>query len=249
MAKQTNTTATKTATTATATISGVAATAKFAPKVAATAPVFTHTQNATASNIYAWVKSCMGNNAPTAYNALLQNVVVQPLASVTLQTTGGVTPTQNARGQWVGKNTNGNAPIPTALGYSGCWAGVRATYQNWLLFGFGVLPNASGAVTYTKAHAPVFNLAHITGSMHRLDGHAYTQLLCVTALLNGHYSGCKVVSTKPFVQLRYVPLAQQTPSTLPPLTNTGAVVGTTVYGGNYPTVVAKVGAALAVPKK
>lgn len=232
---------TKNQPTQTATVA-VAKVAAWAPTVPATAPVFTAPVGTpvTGAHILAWARGLLGqpklpaipntvaygkNPATTA--GVLYNIVVQPLANVGNHTTGA-------------KGTNGQragaAPIPATIGYSGAYNGVRSVYQNWLLFGFGHVPSPTGAIAHV-AHGPVFNLGHITASMHASDLHVGNNIICACAMLNGGYNGTVTV---PYIQLRYVPLAQQ-PTALPPLTTVGAPIGTAIANGKHAGIVAVAG--------
>ena len=65
---------------------------------------------------------------------------------------------------------------PLPFGYAGQPTGVRATYQNFYLYG---LQTAKGI---TKS------LAAIHATMRKTDGHSLTKLMCLCAMFNGGYT-------------------------------------------------------------
>ena len=80
---------------------------------------------------------------------------------------------------------SGKAPLP--YGYTGKPTGVRATYQNYYLFGMQT-PNG-----VTR------NLPAIHAKMQKTDGHSLKVLLCLAAMFNGGYG--KTANGKAYVQL------------------------------------------------
>ena len=85
----------------------------------------------------------------------------------------------------------GNA-IPVPFGYNGKVNGVRATIQNWLLFG---VKNAKQ------------NNAHVALTHAKPLGHSYKSPICLLALLNGGYSPSSATWGTSFVKLVVSPNA------------------------------------------
>ena len=85
----------------------------------------------------------------------------------------------------------GNA-IPVPFGYNGKTNGVRATIQNWFLFGVkGAKQNNAGVA---QAHAKKL-------------GHSTKRPICLLALLNGGYSPSSATWGTSFVKLVVTPQA------------------------------------------
>ena len=85
----------------------------------------------------------------------------------------------------------GNA-IPVPFGYNGKPNGVRATIQNWFLFGVkGAKQNNAGVA---QAHAKKL-------------GHSTKRPICLLALLNGGYSPSSATWGTSFVKLVVTPQA------------------------------------------
>ena len=85
----------------------------------------------------------------------------------------------------------GNA-VPVPFGYNGKTNGVRATIQNWLLFGVkGAKQNNAGVA---QAHAKKL-------------GHSTKRPICLLALLNGGYSPSSATWGTSFVKLVVKPQA------------------------------------------
>ena len=85
----------------------------------------------------------------------------------------------------------GNA-VPVPFGYNGKTNGVRATIQNWLLFG------VKGAKQ---------NNAHVALTNAKPLGHSYKSPICLLALLNGGYSPSSATWGTSFVKLVVKPQA------------------------------------------
>ena len=85
----------------------------------------------------------------------------------------------------------GNA-LPVPFGYNGKTNGVRATIQNWLLFG------VKGAKQ---------NNAHVALTNAKPLGHSYKSPICLLALLNGGYSPSSATWGTSFVKLVVKPQA------------------------------------------
>ena len=85
----------------------------------------------------------------------------------------------------------GNA-VPVPVGYNGKTNGVRATIQNWLLFG------VKGAKQ---------NNAHVALTNAKPLGHSYKSPICLLALLNGGYSPSSATWGTSFVKLVVKPQA------------------------------------------
>jgi len=85
----------------------------------------------------------------------------------------------------------GNA-VPVPFGYNGKVGGVRATIQNWLLFG------VKGAKQ---------NNAHVALTNAKPLGHSYKSPICLLALLNGGYSPSSATWGTGFVKLVVKPQA------------------------------------------
>ena len=85
----------------------------------------------------------------------------------------------------------GNA-MPVPFGYNGKPNGVRATIQNWLLFG---VKNAKQ------------NNAHVALTNAKPLGHSYKSPICLLALLNGGYSPSSATWGTSFVKLVVSPNA------------------------------------------
>ena len=85
----------------------------------------------------------------------------------------------------------GNA-VPVPFGYNGKTNGVRATIQNWFLFGVkGAKQNNAGVA---QAHAKKL-------------GHSTKRPICLLALLNGGYSPSSATWGTSFVKLVVTPQA------------------------------------------
>ena len=82
--------------------------------------------------------------------------------------------------------------IPVPFGYNGKVGGVRATIQNWLLFG---VKNAKQ------------NNAHVALTHAKPLGHSYKSPICLLALLNGGYSPSSATWGTSFVKLVVKPQA------------------------------------------
>ena len=76
--------------------------------------------------------------------------------------------------------------VPVPFGYNGKVGGVRATIQNWLLFG---VKNAKQ------------NNAHVALTHAKPLGHSYKSPICLLALLNGGYSPSSATWGTSFVKL------------------------------------------------
>tara|TARA_R100001086_G_C11813415_1_gene252202 strand:- start:541 stop:1044 length:504 start_codon:yes stop_codon:yes gene_type:complete len=98
---------------------------------------------------------------------------------------------------------------PLPFGYSGSTTGVRATIQNWLLY--GVIATTSGTL-YPKAGnqqakggtPPNRSLQYALRCASKL-GHSATNPNCLLAMLNGGYSRSMATYGTPFVKLVYKP--------------------------------------------
>ena len=82
--------------------------------------------------------------------------------------------------------------VPVPFGYNGKVGGVRATIQNWLLFG---VKNAKQ------------NNAHVALTHAKPLGHSYKSPICLLALLNGGYSPSSATWGTSFVKLVVKPQA------------------------------------------
>ena len=82
--------------------------------------------------------------------------------------------------------------VPVPFGYNGKVGGVRATIQNWLLFG----------VKDAKQ-----NNAHVALTHAKPLGHSYKSPICLLALLNGGYSPSSATWGTSFVKLVVKPQA------------------------------------------
>ena len=82
--------------------------------------------------------------------------------------------------------------VPVPFGYNGKVGGVRATIQNWLLFG---VKNAKQ------------NNAHVALTNAKPLGHSYKSPICLLALLNGGYSPSSATWGTSFVKLVVTPQA------------------------------------------
>ena len=82
--------------------------------------------------------------------------------------------------------------VPVPFGYNGKTNGVRATIQNWLLFG------VKGAKQ---------NNAHVALTNAKPLGHSYKSPICLLALLNGGYSPSSATWGTSFVKLVVTPQA------------------------------------------
>ena len=82
--------------------------------------------------------------------------------------------------------------VPVPFGYNGKVGGVRATIQNWLLFG---VKNAKQ------------NNAHVALTHAKPLGHSYKSPICLLALLNGGYSPSSATWGTSFVKLVVSPNA------------------------------------------
>ena len=82
--------------------------------------------------------------------------------------------------------------VPVPFGYNGKVGGVRATIQNWLLFG------VKGAKQ---------NNAHVALTNAKPLGHSYKSPICLLALLNGGYSPSSATWGTSFVKLVVKPQA------------------------------------------
>ena len=82
--------------------------------------------------------------------------------------------------------------VPVPFGYNGKVGGVRATIQNWLLFG----------VKDAKQ-----NNAHVALTHAKPLGHSYKSPICLLALLNGGYSPRSATWGTSFVKLVVKPQA------------------------------------------
>ena len=83
--------------------------------------------------------------------------------------------------------------VPVPFGYNGKVGGVRATIQNWLLFG---VKNAKQ------------NNAHVALTHAKPLGHSYKSPICLLALLNGGYSPSSATWGTSFVKLVVKPQAR-----------------------------------------
>ena len=82
--------------------------------------------------------------------------------------------------------------VPVPFGYNGNVGRVRATIQNWLLFG---VKNAKQ------------NNAHVALTHAKPLGHSYKSPICLLALLNGGYSPSSATWGTSFVKLVVKPQA------------------------------------------
>ena len=82
--------------------------------------------------------------------------------------------------------------VPVPFGYNGKVGGVRATIQNWLLYG---VKNAKQ------------NNAHVALTHAKPLGHSYKSPICLLALLNGGYSPSSATWGTSFVKLVVKPKA------------------------------------------
>jgi hypothetical protein len=89
-------------------------------------------------------------------------------------------------------NVKTDDAVPVPFGYNGKVGGVRATIQNWLLFG----------VKDAKQ-----NNAHVALTHAKPLGHSYKSPICLLALLNGGYSPSSATWGTSFVKLVVKPQA------------------------------------------
>jgi hypothetical protein len=145
--------------------------AKKTNTVTATAQKATTTTTATlqVTNGKPLTYKCIWDFVNTHAQGQLANVQVVPLSNV---------------------KTGDAVPVP--FGYNGKVGGVRATIQNWLLFG----------VKDAKQ-----NNAHVALTHAKPLGHSYKSPICLLALLNGGYSPSSATWGTSFVKLVVKPQA------------------------------------------
>ena len=122
-----------------------------------------------------------------AVNALAggnrHNVIVQPNANVEL-----------------------TADKPTPFGYGGKSTGVRATIQNWILFGVPIVKGKPCGKTPPRTHKGEFDRSVQTIlNMAKPLGHSTSKPNCLLAMLNGGYGRNSKTWGVSFITLQVAP--------------------------------------------